>query len=143
MPRRRQMSVRSMFAYTGKVAANLAPIVGEEYARVLANVMAGEWQAATRVFLDRANNIAEVIARTLSGRDDITEANGMTNYRAMAVSLAAMLAKSYYRKGIVGEEDVPAVAWKLKYVYHVPSDVAEELARKVVEAFNTAAGSSA
>ncbi len=135
MARSKGFSQVSTFAYTAKVARSIAPVVGEDAARVIAFAAYGKWSEKT-IFRVVAENTYKDIALQLTGYRE-GEKFSANRYLSLAMALAAEFYKywSKYPDGIPEDRlDAIAFLWsvdpKKKFPY--------EKAQKIVNILNAA-----
>jgi hypothetical protein len=139
--RSKGLSQISTFAYTSKVARSIAPVVGEDAARVIAFAAYGKWSEKT-IFRIVAENTYQEIAQVLG---DFTPDSkvALTRYLSLAMALAAEFYKywSKYPNGIPEDRlhDI-AVLWNLDPKKRFPLDKAEQIVNILNAAFERIRG---
>jgi hypothetical protein len=141
MARSKGFSQVSTFAYTAKVARSIAPVVGEDAARVIAFAAYGKWSEKT-IFRIVAENTYQAIAQTL-GEFEPDAKVAYTRYLPLAMSLAAEFYKywSKYPNGIPEDRlrDI-ATLWTLDPKKRFPAGKAETIVNILNAAFERIRG---
>jgi hypothetical protein len=131
----------STFAYTSKVARSIAPVVGEDAARVIAFAAYGKWSEKT-MFRIVAENTYQEIAQVL-GEFEPGAKVAYTRYLSLAMALAAEFYKywSKYPNGIPEDRlhDI-ATLWNLDPKKKFPLDKAERIVNILNAAFERVRG---
>jgi len=139
--RSKGLSQVSTFAYTSKVARSIAPVVGEDAARVIAFAAYGKWSEKT-MFRIVAENTYQQIAQVLGGFAPNSKV-ALTRYLSLAMALAAEFYKywSKYPNGISEDRlhDI-AVLWNLDPKKKFPLDKAEQIVNILNAAFERIRG---
>jgi len=135
------LSQVSTFAYTSKVARSIAPVVGEDAARVIAFAAYGKWSEKT-MFRVVAENTYQQIAQVFGGFAPNSKV-ALTRYLSLAMALAAEFYKywSKYPNGISEDRlhDI-AVLWNLDPKKKFPLDKAEQIVNILNAAFERIRG---
>ena len=141
MARSKGLSQVSTFAYTSKVTRSIAPVVGEDAARVIAFAAYGKWSEKT-IFRVVAENTYLDIAQVLTGYTEGQKFSA-TRYLSLAMALAAEFYKywSKYPDGIPEDrlEDI-AIVWALDPKKKFPLDKAERIVSILNAAFERIRG---
>jgi hypothetical protein len=131
----------STFAYTAKVTRSIAPVVGEDAARVIAFAAYGKWSEKT-IFRIVAQNTYQAIAEILGGFEPDSKV-ALTRYLSLAMALAAEFYKywSKYPNGIPEDRlhDI-ATLWNLDPKKRFPLDKAEAIVNILNAAFERIRG---
>jgi len=131
----------STFAYTAKVARSIAPVVGEDAARVIAFAAYGKWSEKT-IFRVVAENTYQEIAQVF-GEFEPGANVAYNRYLSLAMALAAEFYKywSKYPNGISEDRlhDI-AVLWNLDPKKKFPLDKAEQIVNILNAAFERIRG---
>ena len=141
MARSKGFSQVSTFAYTAKVTRSIAPVVGEDAARVIAFAAYGKWSEKT-MFRVVAQNTYEAIAGVLGGFEPNSKV-ALTRYLSLAMALAAEFYKywSKYPNGMPEDRlhDI-AVLWNIDPKKKFPLDKAEAIVNILNVAFERIRG---
>jgi hypothetical protein len=131
----------STFAYTAKVTRSIAPVVGEDAARVIAFAAYGKWSEKT-MFRVVAENTYVQIAQVLGGFQPDAKV-AYTRYLSLAMALAAEFYKywSKYPNGIPEDRltDI-AVLWSLDPKKKFPLEKAQAIVNILNAAFERIRG---
>ena len=141
MARSKGLSQVSTFAYTSKVTRSIAPVVGEDAARVIAFAAYGKWSEKT-MFRIVAENTYQEIAQVF-GEFEPGAKVAYNRYLSLAMALAAEFYKywSKYPDGIPEDrlEDI-AIVWALDPKKKFPLDKAERIVSILNAAFERIRG---
>ena len=141
MAKSKGLSQVSTFAYTSKVARSIAPVVGDDAARVIAFAAYGKWSEKT-VFRIVAENTYKEIAQVLGEFPDGAKF-AANRYLSFVMSLAAEFYKvwSKYHDGIP-EDRLLALAylWSLDPKKRFPLDKAQRIVSILNAAFERIRG---
>jgi hypothetical protein len=139
--RSKGLSQVSTFAYTSKVTRSIAPVVGEDAARVIAFAAYGKWSEKT-IFRVVAENTYKEIAQVL-GEFSEGAKFAANRYLSLVMSLAAEFYKvwSKYPDGIP-EDKLLALAylWALDPKKKFPEDKAAKIVGILNAAFERLRG---
>jgi len=139
--RSKGLSQVSTFAYTSKVARSIAPVVGEDAARVIAFAAYGKWSEKT-MFRVVAENTYKEIAQVLGGFPEGAKF-AANRYLSLAMALAAEFYKvwSKYPDGIP-EDKLPTLAylWTLDPKKKFPPEKAAQIVAILNAAFERLRG---
>lgn len=141
MARSKGLSQVSTFAYTAKVARSIAPVVGDDAARVIAFAAYGKWSEKT-IFRVVAENTYQAIAQVFGGFGPDAKV-AYTRYLSLAMALAAEFYKywSKYPNGIPEDRlhDI-ATLWSIDPKKRFPLDKAEAVVNILNAAFERVRG---
>ena len=141
MARSKGFSQVSTFAYTSKVTRSIAPVVGDDAARVIAFAAYGKWSEKT-IFRIVAENTYQEIAQVF-GEFEPGAKVAYNRYLSLAMALAAEFYKywSKYPDGIPEDRlhDI-AVLWNLDPKKKFPLDKAEQIVNILNAAFERIRG---
>ncbi|MFP3256171.1 MAG: hypothetical protein RXP30_07090 [Thermoplasmata archaeon] len=141
MARSKGLSQVSTFAYTSKVARSIAPVVGDDAARVIAFAAYGKWSEKT-MFRVVAENTYVDIAQVL-GEFEPDAKVAYTRYLSLVMSLAAEFYKywSKYPNGIPEDRlELIAYLWSLDPKKRFPLDKAQRIVSILNAAFERIRG---
>jgi hypothetical protein len=139
--RSKGLSQVSTFAYTSKVARSIAPVVGDDAARVIAFAAYGKWSEKT-MFRVVAENTYVDIAQVL-GEFEPDAKVAYTRYLSLVMSLAAEFYKywSKYPNGIPEDRlELIAYLWSLDPKKRFPFDKAQGIVSILNAAFERIRG---
>jgi len=139
--RGRELSNISTLAYVAKVSRAIAPVVGDEYASIIAFAAYGKWSEKT-IFRVVAANTYQQIAQVFGGFEPNSKV-ALTRYYPLAMALAAEFYKywSKYPNGISEDRlhDI-AVLWSLDPKKKFPLDKAVQVVNILNAAFERLRG---
>jgi len=139
--RGRELSNISTLAYVAKVSRAIAPVVGDEYASIIAFAAYGKWSEKT-IFRVVAANIYQQIAQVFGGFEPNSKV-ALTRYYPLAMALAAEFYKywSKYPNGIPEDKllDI-ANLWNLDPKKKFPLDKAVQVVNTLNAAFERLRG---
>ena len=141
MARSKGLSQVSTFAYTSKVTRSIAPVVGEDAARVIAFAAYGKWSEKP-MFRIVAENTYQEIAQVF-GEFEPGAKVAYNRYLSLAVSLAAEFYKywSKYPDGIPEDRlDAIAYLWSVDPKKKFPYDKAQRIVNILNAAFTRIRG---
>jgi len=139
--RGRELSNISTLAYVAKVSRAIAPVVGDEYASIIAFAAYGKWSEKT-IFRVVAANTYQQIAQVFGGFEPNSKV-ALTRYYPLAMALAAEFYKywSKYPNGIPEDKllDI-ANLWSLDPKKKFPLDKAVQVVNTLNAAFERLRG---
>ena len=141
MAKSKGLSQVSTFAYTSKVARSIAPVVGEDAARVIAFAAYGKWSEKT-IFRVVAENTYKEIAQVL-GEFPEGAKFAANRYLSLVTSLAAEFYKvwSKYPDGIPEDRLLAlALLWSMDPKKKFPQDKAAQIVGILNAAFERLRG---